>query len=55
MIDDAVQKTKKPKYRYHVRIGWTELRDGAWAPKKLTPESEGYWHSVVELTGRASW
>jgi hypothetical protein len=49
-IDDAVQKTKKPTYRYHVRIGWTELRDEAWAPKKLTPESEGYWHSVVELT-----
>lgn len=41
---EAQQETVKPKnegdtdvdFYQRVRIGWTELRDGTWAPKKLT-------------------
>jgi hypothetical protein len=59
---EAQQETVKPEqeddtdvdFYQRVRIGWTELRDGRWAPKKVTPLSQGStrpWHrtSAEEL------
>jgi hypothetical protein len=35
-----------------VRIGWTEYRDGAWAPKKITPLSEAHSEAVDHYAAR---
>ena len=48
-IDDAVRKASPPTLRYRVRIGWSERRDGGWAPKQLTQPSKGYHPAFVEL------
>ena len=35
-----------------VRIGWTEYRDGAWAPKKITPLSEAHSDAADHYSAR---
>lgn len=48
-MNDAVKSTPRPAKRYHTRVGWTELRDGNWAPKKLTARSDGYFKASGEI------